>query len=185
MCIRDSYNGARVPLSGVVRFPMKYRVTFRDPEFAVIHPRYREDWVALSDLWLGAMAVGVAATSLAEVCAGIAERIAIMGVKMVERPTIHVNLGQAAALIDSARDTVVAACTETDDRVAESIAPTEANYLRQLGASMIALQNCDEAMRLMLRVLGGNGLREGENFCLLYTSPSPRDRTRSRMPSSA
>ena len=26
--------------------------------------------------------------------------------------------------------------------------------------------------------------REG-NFCLLYTSPSPRDRTRSRMPSSA
>ena len=26
---------------------------------------------------------------------------------------------------------------------------------------------------------------EGEYFCLLYTSPSPRDRTRSRMPSSA
>ena len=26
---------------------------------------------------------------------------------------------------------------------------------------------------------------ELSNFCLLYTSPSPRDRTRSRMPSSA
>ena len=26
---------------------------------------------------------------------------------------------------------------------------------------------------------------EEEGFCLLYTSPSPRDRTRSRMPSSA
>ena len=26
---------------------------------------------------------------------------------------------------------------------------------------------------------------DGENGCLLYTSPSPRDRTRSRMPSSA
>ena len=26
---------------------------------------------------------------------------------------------------------------------------------------------------------------EKEEFCLLYTSPSPRDRTRSRMPSSA
>ena len=26
---------------------------------------------------------------------------------------------------------------------------------------------------------------EGANICLLYTSPSPRDRTRSRMPSSA
>src|SRR5664280_3171060 len=28
-------------------------------------------------------------------------------------------------------------------------------------------------------------LSMGRNFCLLYTSPSPRDRTRSRMPSSA
>ena len=26
---------------------------------------------------------------------------------------------------------------------------------------------------------------EGQETCLLYTSPSPRDRTRSRMPSSA
>ena len=38
----------------------------------------------------------------------------------------------------------------------------------------------------------GGGLREfifssisTDNICLLYTSPSPRDRTRSRMPSSA
>jgi MoxR-like ATPase len=28
-------------------------------------------------------------------------------------------------------------------------------------------------------------LADGHIFCLLYTSPSPRDRTRSRMPSSA
>ena len=28
-------------------------------------------------------------------------------------------------------------------------------------------------------------LYKQEHFCLLYTSPSPRDRTRSRMPSSA
>ena len=27
--------------------------------------------------------------------------------------------------------------------------------------------------------------KNGNTFCLLYTSPSPRDRTRSRMPSSA
>ena len=26
---------------------------------------------------------------------------------------------------------------------------------------------------------------DGASFCLLYTSPSPRDRTRARMPSSA
>ena len=31
----------------------------------------------------------------------------------------------------------------------------------------------------------GNGKGEYRNSCLLYTSPSPRDRTRSRMPSSA
>ena len=31
----------------------------------------------------------------------------------------------------------------------------------------------------------GNGKGEFRNSCLLYTSPSPRDRTRSRMPSSA
>ena len=31
----------------------------------------------------------------------------------------------------------------------------------------------------------GNGSTIGFNICLLYTSPSPRDRTRSRMPSSA
>ena len=31
----------------------------------------------------------------------------------------------------------------------------------------------------------GDGLTDCEDPCLLYTSPSPRDRTRSRMPSSA
>ena len=33
--------------------------------------------------------------------------------------------------------------------------------------------------------ISGNGLFIGDRICLLYTSPSPRDRTRSRMPSSA
>ena len=32
---------------------------------------------------------------------------------------------------------------------------------------------------------GRDSRDEGQNTCLLYTSPSPRDRTRSRMPSSA
>ena len=46
-----------------------------------------------------------------------------------------------------------------------------------------------------LAIIGGSGLYDVEEFkdretldintCLLYTSPSPRDRTRSRMPSSA
>ena len=32
---------------------------------------------------------------------------------------------------------------------------------------------------------GGTYITDGSTICLLYTSPSPRDRTRSRMPSSA
>ncbi len=158
------YEEVRAPLASVVSFPMPYRVLFRDPAYAVIDHRYREDWVALSDLWLGCMAVGVADAALREACSGIQGRVAIMGVKMVERPTIHVNLGQAVALIAAARATIYDACAKTDARIIAHQIPTEADYLEQLGASMMALRLCDEAMRLILRVLGGNGLREGQSF---------------------
>jgi len=87
-----------------------------------------------------------------------------MGVKMAERPTIHVNLGQAVALIAAARAAVYDACATTDARIEAHQIPTEGDYLEQLGASMMALRLCDEAMRLILRVLGGNGLREGQSF---------------------
>ena len=40
--------------------------------------------------------------------------------------------------------------------------------------------------RRIIYTMGDMGLRpERAHVCLLYTSPSPRDRTRSRMPSSA
>ena len=158
------YEDAAVPAGRHVPFPDKFREVFRAPDFPVIHHRYREDWVALSDLWLGAMAVGLASAALAEAAEGIRERVAIAGVKMIERPTIHVNLGQAGTLIKTAGDTVLAACAETDARIEAAAPPTETDYLRQLGASMQALACCDDAMRLILRVLGGNGLREGGNF---------------------
>ena len=158
------YEGVRASLPSVVTFPIPYRVAFRDPAYSIIDDRYREDWVALSDLWLGCMAVGVADAALKETCAGIQDRVAIMGVKMVERPTIHVNLGQTVALIASARASVYDACARTDGRIAAHQIPTEGDYLEQLGASMMALRLCDEAMRLILRVLGGNGLREGQSF---------------------
>ncbi|MCP5180614.1 MAG: hypothetical protein H6994_12070 [Pseudomonadales bacterium] len=158
------YEGAAVPRERRVPFPFRYREVFREPDRAMIDPRYREDWVALSDLWLGAMAVGVARFSLRECVEGIRERVAILGVKMAERPTIHVNLGQADAAIRAARDTVYAALAETDARINAAQTPTETDYLRQLTASMQALSLCDDAMRLILRVLGGNGLREGAAF---------------------
>ena len=42
-----------------------------------------------------------------------------------------------------------------------------------------------EAMPFPATVTGYHGARKTLLVCLLYTSPSPRDRTRSRMPSSA
>ncbi len=158
------YEKLRVPADRVVPFVPKYRVKFRDPGYPVIDHRYREDWVGLSDLWLGAMAVGVAQAALDEACAGIQARIAIMGTRMVERPTIHVNLGQAGAAIHSARAIVHEACAETDGRINEAAAPTEDDYLQQLAASMSALRLAGESMQLIVRVLGGNGLRESGSF---------------------
>ena len=158
------YKQARVPARHSVDFPFKYRFAFRDPQRPMIHPRYREDWVGLSDIWLAMMAVGVVQASLDEVCSGIQDRVAIMGLKVAERPMVQVNLGQAQANINAARDTAVAACRETDARIAGRQIPQETDYLRQLSASSVALQLCDEAMRLLVRVMGGNGLREGPDF---------------------
>jgi alkylation response protein AidB-like acyl-CoA dehydrogenase len=158
------YRDARVPLARVVAFPPRFREPLRDPDFPVIAHRYREDWIGICDLWLGFMAVGVADTALAEACAGIQNRRAILGVKMVERPTIHVNLGQAGALIGGARAVVWDGCRRTDERIAAGVLPTETDYFDQMAAGMTAARLCDEAMRLILRVLGGAGLREGAAF---------------------
>ena len=158
------YDGAGIPLERVVDFPFMYRVPFRHPDRPMIHQRYREDWVALSDMWLGAMAVGVTQAALDDVTRDIRDRIAIMGVKIAERPTVHVNLGQANAMIQAARDNVDSALRATDERMAKGVTPTEGDYLQQLSASMMALQLCDDAMKLLLRVMGGNGLRQGASF---------------------
>ncbi|WP_420466754.1 acyl-CoA dehydrogenase family protein [Panacagrimonas sp.] len=158
------YEGLVVPNTHIAAWPLRHREQLRDPAYPVIHARYREDWVGLAVLWLGAMATGVAEVSLRETIDGIRDRIAILGTRMADRPTIHVNLGRARALINAATDTVYAAMVETDARIAARQPPTEADYFRQASAGMQAVHLCDEAMRLVLRVLGGNGLREGSAF---------------------
>jgi alkylation response protein AidB-like acyl-CoA dehydrogenase len=110
------------------------------------------------------MATGVAEASLNDTSKNIRNRIAILGAKMVEKPTIHLNLGRACALINPATDTGYAAMAETDARIEARVTPTEADYFRQTSAGMQAVLLCDEAMKLLLRVLGGNGLREGTDF---------------------
>ena len=158
------YEGVDVPRERVVSWSPKHRARLREPSCPVINHRYREDWVALSVMWLGAMATGVAEASFADVARDIRDRIAIFGTRMVDRPTIHVNLGRARSLINAATDTVYAAMAETDARIATLTAPTEGDYFRQTCAGMQAVLLCDEAMQLILRVLGGNGLREGTDF---------------------
>ena len=158
------YENALVSSKHVVAFPFMYRKVFRKPEFEVIDRRYREDWVGLSDIMLGMMAVGLVGTALMEVAHGIKDRIAIVGVKVAERPTVHVNLGLAQGKVNAARDTVLNACRETDQRIQQGEVPNEDDYLRQLVAASTALTLCDEALRLLQRIMGGNGLREGETF---------------------
>ena len=68
-----------------------------------------------------------------------------------------------------------------------------AEQLSGIGGAVIAFGFFMSAVRtsmvvrppLMVVTIGTGLLSAGNWFCLLYTSPSPRDRTRSRMPSSA
>jgi alkylation response protein AidB-like acyl-CoA dehydrogenase len=158
------YKAVRVPVSLIRPFTFDFRLQFRNPATPVVAQRYREDWVALSVLWLGAQAVGLASAALDEACTDLSGRVAIFGVKVAERPAVQLNLGQAGAAISAARAAVYAGCAETDARIATGSTPTEADYLRQLSYPMVALRLCDEAMRLVMRVQGGNGLREGGSF---------------------
>ena len=64
-----------------------------------------------------------------------------------------------------------------------------AKYLRRLGKPCVLVANKAEGMKEGVQLTEFYELGLGEvlpvSACLLYTSPSPRDRTRSRMPSSA
>ena len=159
-----NYGAVHVPAALIRPFRMDFRLGFREASRPMVAHRYREDWSALSDLWLGAQAVGVASSALTEACQELSSRVAIFGVKVAERPAVQLNIGQAGATITTARAAVQTGCAETDARIEAGVPPTEADYLRQLGYSMTAIRLCDEAMRLLLRVQGGNGLREGGSF---------------------
>jgi 3-hydroxy-9,10-secoandrosta-1,3,5(10)-triene-9,17-dione monooxygenase len=159
-----AYDNVSVPLAQCVKLEYKFRERFRRADEPVIHSRYREDFVGVSSLWLAAEGIGVARAALEETCLSIRDRIAIMGVKMVNKPTVQVNLGQAAALIGTAQASIRECCRDTDLRIAAGVAPSEDDYLQQTSRSMMALEMCESAMRLVLRVLGANGLRESASF---------------------
>src|SRR5205085_8958 len=136
----------------------------RDPAEAVINPRYREDWVGLSDLWLAAMAVGVMSEALSDAVEEVSGRRGLMGRAMKDLPGVQFNLGRAAIALASARATYEAGCAEVDARIDAGRIPSEEDQLRQMALSVDALSRCDAAAGQLRKVLGGNGLRESHPF---------------------
>lgn len=158
--------GTRVPLDRCVPWYAANRaVVLRDPAVPMIAHRYREDWVGLSDVWLAAMATGVVTAALTEAVEQIGGgRKAIMGASMANLPLVQANLGEVAALVTASRSMVDRAMGEIDARIDTERLPTEADYQRQASTSAVALRLCEEATGLLLRTLGGNGLRESGSF---------------------
>ena len=71
----------------------------------------------------------------------------------------------------------------TPDRVVRAVSPAE-GYQEYRADALVLAMGCRERTR---GAIGIPGTRPAGVFtaCLLYTSPSPRDRQKSRMPSSA
>jgi alkylation response protein AidB-like acyl-CoA dehydrogenase len=159
------HTATRVPASrGAPWYAANRADVLRRLDHDVVHPRYREDWVGLSDLWLAAQATGVAGAAIEEAADGVRGRRAIMGAKMVDLPMVPMRLGEAAAMVATARAAVTVGCAEVDARIAAGIPPTEADHTRQLALAAQALRLCRDAMDHVLIVLGGNGLREDGSF---------------------
>jgi alkylation response protein AidB-like acyl-CoA dehydrogenase len=159
------HTGSRVPGSRCVPWYAANRAdVLRHLDHDVVHPRYREDWVGLSDLWLAAQAAGAAGAAIEDAAEGVRSRRAIMGAKMVDLPMVPMRLGEAAAMVAVARAAVAVGCAEVDDRIAAGVPPTEADHTRQLALAAQALRLCRDAMDHVLTVLGGNGLRECGSF---------------------
>ena len=66
--------------------------------------------------------------------------------------------------------------------IGEGISREAQRQIEQLGATNIMLRS---VLPVEEKLTGGSNLGDDDLFCLLYTSPSPRDRSLSRMPSSA
>jgi hypothetical protein len=58
----------------------------------------------------------------------------------------------------------VRACDEVDERIEAKQIPDTADYFRQQAIISMAVEQLSEAMDLLARTQGGNGLREGSNF---------------------
>ena len=104
----------------------------------------------------------------------------------------HPNLRRSARVQRVARganvtDLIVLVVAANDGVMPQTI--ESVSHAKESGATIIvAVNKCDLPAANPMRPreqLAEHGLSAEDWGCLLYTSPSPRDRTRSRMPSSA
>ena len=70
-----------------------------------------------------------------------------------------------------------------DDVLLDTAGPAEVEARLRLAIGSLALSAVDD--QVSGKITAGELVIDEASYCLLYTSPSPRDRTRSRMPSSA
>jgi 3-hydroxy-9,10-secoandrosta-1,3,5(10)-triene-9,17-dione monooxygenase len=155
------YRGVAVPLMRCTPWYGADRaVKLRAVDAPVIDRRYREDWVGLSALWLAAMACGVIAAALDDLVEEVGGRRAIMGRAMAELPGVQFNFGRAAASLLGARAAAAEGCAAVDRRIAAGVVPSEGDELEAAARAAFALDACNQAMQHLMKVAGGNGLRE-------------------------
>ena len=86
---------------------------------------------------------------------------------------------QAIKLLVDKPDEVKVDIVETEQRIIYELTVGEGDYGKVIGKSG---RNISAIRTLVFAI---NAKEGGKRACLLYTSPSPRDRQKSRMPSSA
>ena len=101
--------------------------------------------------------------------------------KTLEEPPEYLKFIFATTEVKKIPVTVLSRCTRFD------LSRIKSDELFKFIKSVSKKENgniSDDVIKLIVRISEGS-VRDALSFCLLYTSPSPRDATLSRMPSSA
>ena len=115
---------------------------------------------------------------------------------LLDKETVHLNHGSFGACPKPIFESLISWQKKIESNPAKFLAFDIYNHLEESRQSLSEYINCNKndivffpnpstALNTVIKSLD---LKENDEIlttCLLYTSPSPRDRTRARMPSSA